>query len=99
MAHEMWELKQRQSLPLKAKIQMTITRVREWYEYWFNKGEDVYLSWSGGKDRLNMLIEQDKNDEASDYIKELFYGKIATETEINDILWFDDYINDLISWS
>ena len=50
MAHEMWELKQRQSLPLKAKIQMTITRVREWYEYWINKGEDVYLSWSGGKD-------------------------------------------------
>ena len=32
MAHEMWELKQRQLLPLKAKIQMTITRVREWYE-------------------------------------------------------------------
>ena len=50
MAHEMWELKQKQSLPLKAKIQMTITRVREWYEYWINKGEDVYLSWSGGKD-------------------------------------------------
>ena len=50
MAHEMWELKQRQSLPLNAKIQMTITRVREWYEYWINKGEDVYLSWSGGKD-------------------------------------------------
>ena len=37
MAHEMWELKQRQSLPLKAKIQMTITRVREWYEYWQSK--------------------------------------------------------------
>ena len=46
----MWELKQNQSLPLKAKIQMTIIRVQEWYEYWSSKGEDVYLSWSGGKD-------------------------------------------------
>ena len=50
MAHEIWELKQRQSLPLGAKISMTINRIRDWYEYWLNKGEDVYLSWSGGKD-------------------------------------------------
>lgn len=50
MTHELYELKQRQSLPLRAKITMTISRIRDWYEYWFMKGEDVYLSWSGGKD-------------------------------------------------
>lgn len=65
MAHEMWELKQRQSLPLKAKIQMTITRVREWYEYWFNKGEDVYLSWSGGKDST---VIKERDEKMIEYI-------------------------------
>lgn len=31
---ELWELKQKQSLPLEAKIAMTLRRIREWYEYW-----------------------------------------------------------------
>lgn len=30
--HELWELQQMQSLPLKAKVQMTITRIRAWVE-------------------------------------------------------------------
>lgn len=50
MMHEIWELKQMQSLPLSAKITMTIRRVIEWHDYWTSKGESVYLSWSGGKD-------------------------------------------------
>ena len=28
---ELWELKQKQSLPLEAKIAMTLRRIREWY--------------------------------------------------------------------
>ncbi|EGQ7814814.1 phosphoadenosine phosphosulfate reductase family protein [Vibrio parahaemolyticus] len=40
-------LKQRQSLPLDAKIQMTKLRVRQWYDHYDG---DVYLSFSGGKD-------------------------------------------------
>lgn len=50
MRHEIWELKQMQSLSLKAKINMTCTRIRDWYNYWVGLGENVYLSWSGGKD-------------------------------------------------
>lgn len=50
MKHEIWEMKQMQSLPLTAKITMTLKRIIDWYEYYQSKGEDVYLSWSGGKD-------------------------------------------------
>lgn len=46
---ELWELKQKQSLPLEAKIVMTLRRIREWYEYWDG---NVYVSFSGGKDSI-----------------------------------------------
>ena len=46
--HEIWELKQMQSLPLEAKIKKTRLRIREWIDKF---GEDgVYVSFSGGKD-------------------------------------------------
>lgn len=40
-------LRQRQALPLEAKIIFTQKKIREWYEHW--RG-DVYVSFSGGKD-------------------------------------------------
>ncbi len=45
-------LKQRQSLPLEAKIAMSIKRIREWHEHW---NGDVYVSFSGGKDSTVLL--------------------------------------------
>lgn len=51
--HEIWELKQMQSLPLQAKIQMTRQRIRDWIDEF---GEDgVYVSFSGGKDSTVLL--------------------------------------------
>lgn len=49
-------LKQKQSLPLEAKIVLTQKRIKEWYDYW--EGQ-VYLSFSGGKDStvLKHIIE------------------------------------------
>lgn len=45
--HEIWELKQKQSLSLKNKIYMTQKRIKSWCEHFdFN----VYISFSGGKD-------------------------------------------------
>lgn len=53
MKHQLYELKQMQSLPLEAKICMTKRRVREWVDTW---GEDgVYVSFSGGKDSTVLL--------------------------------------------
>lgn len=52
MKHEIWELKQMQSMPLDIKIKMTETRIRDWYDYW---GGEVYVSFSGGKDSTVLL--------------------------------------------
>lgn len=32
--HELWELKQKQNLPLSEKIDISLDLIREWYEYW-----------------------------------------------------------------
>ena len=45
--HDKEDLRQRQALPLQAKILMTQRRIREWVDYWH---DDVYVSFSGGKD-------------------------------------------------
>ncbi len=45
--HELWELQQMQSMPLYAKIRMTESRVRGWYDEFQG---NVYVSRSGGKD-------------------------------------------------
>lgn len=45
-------MKQRQQLPLDAKIVFTQTRIREWYSHWQG---DVYVSYSGGKDSTVLL--------------------------------------------
>lgn len=51
--HTIGDLKQMQSLPLQAKIQMTRQRLREWIDEF---GEDgVYVSFSGGKDSTVLL--------------------------------------------
>lgn len=41
------DLRQRQALPLNAKILMSQSRIREWYTHWEG---DVCVSFSGGKD-------------------------------------------------
>lgn len=57
-------LRQKQSLPLEAKIIMTKRRIKEWYEYYQG---DIYVSFSGGKDStvlLNIVRELYPNVEA-----------------------------------
>ena len=51
--HTYGDLKQMQSLPLQAKIQMTRRRISEWVDEF---GEDgVYVSFSGGKDSTVLI--------------------------------------------
>lgn len=52
MKHTIGDLRQRQSLPLDAKVQMTKRRIREWYEHYDGQ---VYVSFSGGKDSTVLL--------------------------------------------
>ena len=50
--HQPWELRQMQSLPLGAKKRMTFDRIKGWYEAF---DENVYFSYSGGKDSTVLL--------------------------------------------
>ena len=48
-----------------------------------------FKAWSGAKDTLNKLIELDKCDDL-EFILEDLYPNGLTDTQLNDILWFDD---------
>ena len=48
-----------------------------------------FKAWSGAKDTLNKLIELDKCDEL-EFILDDLYPDGMTETQLNDILWFED---------
>jgi hypothetical protein len=47
-------------------------------------------TWEGGKDTFNTIKEHGKLNELEHLIDEFFIGSTPTETEINDLLWFDD---------
>ena len=48
-----------------------------------------FKAWSGAKDTLNKLIELDKCEDL-EFILDDLYPDGLTETQLNDILWFDD---------
>ena len=48
-----------------------------------------FKAWSGAKDTLNKLIELDKCDDLEFMLEDL-YPDGLTETQLNDILWFED---------
>lgn len=45
-------------------------------------------AWSGGKDTKNALTE-DHLEQVEKFIDEICLDNIPTETQINDILWFE----------
>lgn len=65
--HETWQLKQRQALPLEAKIKMTKARIEEWYEHWDGM---VYVAFSGGKDStvLKHIVDSMYDDVPSVFV-------------------------------
>ena len=48
-----------------------------------------FKAWAGGKVTLNKLIELDKCDEL-EFILDDLYPDGLTDTQLNDMLWFDD---------
>ena len=48
-----------------------------------------FKAWRGAKDTLNKLIELDKCDDL-EFILDDLYPDGLTDTQLNDILWFDD---------
>lgn len=47
-----------------------------------------FESWSGAKDTQRRIIEEDKENEFDNLIESL-YPDGLTETQLNDILWFE----------
>ena len=50
-----------------------------------------FKAWSGGKDTLDNLWAHDVVDTAEEYINMImdYREELPTQTEINDILWFE----------
>lgn len=46
-------------------------------------------SWSGAIDTLAMIEKYGKQEELMEYLDNIFYDTIPTETELNDFLWFE----------
>jgi len=49
---QMYQLRQRQSLPLDCKVTLSQNRIKQWYEHWV---EQCYVAFSGGKDSTVLL--------------------------------------------
>ncbi len=47
-----YQLKQRQGLPLECKVNLSLSRIKHWYEQWDGQ---VYVAFSGGKDSTVLL--------------------------------------------
>ena len=48
-----------------------------------------FKAWSGAKDTLNKLIELDRCEDL-EFILDDLYPDGLTDTQLNDILWFED---------
>lgn len=75
--HQPYDLKQMQSLPLEAKIQMSKERIRVWYESWTRF--EIYDK-ATGKTRFDTIDTRDYNAEPkmkdSEYIESAFPGQV-----------------------
>lgn len=47
-------------------------------------------SWSGAISTLEKIEEAGKEDELMELLEEVFEYEIPTDTEVNDLLWFED---------
>ena len=58
-------------------------------EYRVECSLEQFEAWSGGKDTLDVLIEKGDCDTVESNLEDLFYGQMPTDTDINDVLWFE----------
>ena len=52
--------------------------------------------WSGAKDWFNDFKQADMLDILAQRIEEVFEGTTPSDTDINDYVWFDDDLHDLL---
>lgn len=49
---------------------------------------DEFEAWAGAVDTLDIILNEGKGEELEELLDEIFPDG-ATETEVNDLLWFD----------
>lgn len=57
---------------------------------------DEFEFWSGAKGRYDEFFEQDKLKLLEDSIETAFEGQVPTDTDINDYVWFDEALHELV---
>jgi hypothetical protein len=46
-------------------------------------------SWSGAVNTLRRIEEANKEEELMNFLEDIFYENIPSDTEVNDLLWFE----------
>lgn len=46
-------------------------------------------SWSGAVNTLKRVEEANKEEELMNFLEDIFYKNIPSDTDVNDLLWFD----------
>lgn len=46
-------------------------------------------SWSGAERTLDRIEEANKEEELMNFLEDIFYKNIPSDTDVNDLLWFD----------
>ena len=46
-------------------------------------------SWSGAVNTLKRIEEANKEEELMNFLEDIFYENIPSDTEVNDLLWFE----------
>jgi len=46
-------------------------------------------SWSGAVNTLRRIEEANKEEELMNFLEDIFYKNIPSDTDVNDLLWFD----------
>ncbi len=54
----------------------------------YKEGIESYTPWNGAKDTYDKICEADKVDDLETML-EAFYPDGMSETELNDLLWFE----------
>lgn len=58
-------------------------------EYIVESSLENFQAWSGGKSTLETIIKKGDCDAVEQFFEEIFCDHTPTETEINDVLWFE----------
>ena len=63
------------------------------YNMWIKKDYDYNdlkeNSWSGAVNTLKRIEEANKEEELMNFLEDIFYENIPSDTEVNDLLWFE----------